>query len=164
MTSFLFTQVLQYFFDFLFFHKAEGTEEACLFLILVTLGRFSYFAVAFIIVHAETTMPDWSKLPVNSGMFRFEIALPKISLKILQSFLPSDTFSSFSTGVILTCFFFLIWWKRFYSIPKYSIINHISYNKFTAILSFCFLKEAQAEILWFIACFLRFEKYVSFLL
>ena len=48
----------------------------------MALGWFSYFAVAFIIGHLETTMPDCSKLPLNSGMFRFGAVLTKNALKI----------------------------------------------------------------------------------
>ena len=37
------------------------TEEAYLFPILITLQWFSYFAIACIIEHAETSVPEWSK-------------------------------------------------------------------------------------------------------
>ena len=48
----------------------------------MTLAWFSYFAIAFIIGHLETTMSDCSKLPLNAGMFRFGAVLTKSALKI----------------------------------------------------------------------------------
>ena len=64
----------------------------------------SYFAIVFIIEYVKTTVLDWSKLPVNSGIFRAGTTLKKIPLKISQIVLSLDTITSFSIPAILPFF------------------------------------------------------------
>ena len=69
------------FFNLFFFHEAEGKSYRRNLLIPDFGNNWEDFAIAFIIGHPEATVTGWSKLPVNSGMFRFGTALAKNSLK-----------------------------------------------------------------------------------
>ena len=83
--NFFFLSGLQ-FLNLFFFHEAEGKSYRRNLLIPDFGNNWEDFAIAFIIGYPETTVTGWSKLPVNSGMFRFGTALAKNSLKISRSF------------------------------------------------------------------------------